>query len=78
MKYLWIVFKVYAFAMLLFVPSIALIAAIAYAVGQTQTWWFAALSVAALGANLAVLISKRWSDRVWRKFNAIAGNRTTV
>jgi hypothetical protein len=74
MKYVWIAFKVYAFAMLLFMPSIALIAFIAWGLGQTQTWWFAALSVAALGANLGVLISKRYSDRVWRKFNAIGGN----
>lgn len=74
MKYLWIAFKVYAFAMLLFMPSIVLIALIAYGLGQTNTWWFAALSVAALGANLGVLISKRYGERVWRKFRAIAGN----
>jgi hypothetical protein len=74
MKYLWIAFKVYAFAMLLFVPAMVVIALIAYGLGQTNTWLFAALSVAALAANLGVLMSKQWSDRVWRKFNSIAGN----
>ena len=74
MKYLWIAFKVYAFVMLLFMPSIAVIALIAYGLGQTQTWWFAALSVSALFVNMWVLMSKRYSDRVWRKINSIAGN----
>ena len=76
MKYLWIAFKVFAFANLLFVPSIALVLFMAYGLGGTSTSWFAALSVAALGANMAVLLSKRYSDRLWRKFNAIAGNIT--
>ncbi len=76
MKYIWIVFQVFAFAMLLFMPSIALVGFMAYALGGTKTWWFAALSVSALFANMWVLISRRYSDRVWRKFNAIAGNIT--
>jgi hypothetical protein len=76
MKYIWIVFQVFAFAMLLFMPSIALVGLVAYGLGGTQTPWFAALSVSALAANMWVLVSKRYSDRVWRKFNAIAGNIT--
>ena len=74
MKYIWIVFQVFAFAMLLFVPSIALVGFMAYGLGGTQTWWFATLSVSALAVNMWVLVGKRYGERVWRKFNAIAGN----
>ena len=71
MKNLLIAAQVFSFVNLLFVPSIAVLLFVAYAVGQT--WWFAFIGLIALTTNLVFLLVKPVRKLVWQRLDAIAG-----
>ena len=73
MKYFVNTLKMFAFANLLFVPSIATVLILAHFIGQTQTWWFAIICMSVLIGNMAILFSKKLRGPLWRKFNSIGG-----
>lgn len=66
--------KVFAFLNLLFVPSIAILLAVAFT--GSGPWWFSFLGLPALLANFFVLMSSPLRQRIWRKVALLAGQTT--
>ncbi len=76
MKTLLIAMRVFALLTLLFVPAIAVLVLVALVSGQT--WWFALVGLPALFTNAVIVFAKPQRDRVWRRFNVIAGTKTRL
>lgn len=70
-KNMIIVAKVFAFLNLLFVPSIAILVFIAFAVGER--WWFSFIGVPTLFANLIILLVNPFRGLIWQKLEMIVG-----
>ncbi len=68
--------KVFAFLNLLFVPSIAIMLAVAYT--GSGPWWFTFLGLPALLINVWIVLSGRVRKRVWTKLAAIGGQSFVV
>jgi ABC-type nickel/cobalt efflux system permease component RcnA len=70
LKTLLIATRVLAFLILLFVPAIAVLLLVAFAIGQTL--WFTFIGLLALFVNAVIVFAKPQRDRVWRRISAIA------
>ena len=68
--------KVFAFLNLLFVPSIAIMLAVAYT--GSGPWWFTFLGLPALLINVWVVFTGRVRKRIWAKVTAIGGQSFVV
>ncbi len=64
--------KVFAFLNLMFVPSIAVLLAVAFT--GAGPWWFAFLGLPALLTNFFVVSAAPIRARIWNKAAAIAGH----
>lgn len=73
MKQIVIVAKVFAFLSLLFVPSIILVLALGYLVGNTMSGLFGVAGIAVFAANSAYLLTGDRRARLARKLLSIAG-----
>jgi hypothetical protein len=71
LKNIFVAAKVFAFLNLLFVPSIAVLLAVACT--GSGPWWFTFLGLPALFINVWIVLSGRVRKRVWAKLSDIGG-----
>jgi hypothetical protein len=71
LRNIFVAAKVFAFLNLVFVPSIAVLLAVACT--GSGPWWFTFLGLPALVTNFFVVFSNPLRRRIWNKISAIAG-----
>ncbi len=76
MKQLFTAAKVFAFLMLLFVPSVLVMAVVYYLAADPTRAFYGVFGTAVFLSNLAYVLTGDRRSRLWRKLNAISGIST--